>query len=132
MKNEKEYIKTGFNNLDEALGGGLKKGELTLLAARPGFGKTSFATNILINSTLNNGIKSIFFSIEMPKEQLESRILSLLSNIDLKRVNDNELSDNDLNAIAHAKDVLVQKNIIIDDSLTVNDEDVLIRCEKIK
>lgn len=71
-------IPTGFESLDKALGGGLVPGVHTI-CAQPGAGKTTFALNIAVN-VAKNGTPVLFFSYEMSKLDLGTKMYSLLSN----------------------------------------------------
>jgi replicative DNA helicase len=70
-------IDTGFHSINELLGG-LHRGELVILAGRPSMGKTAYAVNLGINIAKNKKQKNsvLFFSLEMPEEQITMRILS--------------------------------------------------------
>ena len=68
-------IPTGFRLLDTVLTG-LGRGDLIILAARPGMGKSSFALNIATRVAMKQHIPVAIFSLEMTKEQLTNRILS--------------------------------------------------------
>lgn len=75
LRNEVEAaIPTGFPDIDSKIQGGLKKGEMFVLAARPSIGKTSFALNIIRN-VLIGGKRVAFFSLEMTDEQIARRLL---------------------------------------------------------
>ncbi len=74
-------VPTGFAYLDVMLGG-LGKSDLVILAARPGMGKTSFALNIATNIAKRGQSAVAFFSLEMSREQLNSRILSSEAMLD--------------------------------------------------
>ena len=77
---------TGFTDLDEALGGGLRDGNYIVIAARPSMGKTAFALNLARNVSLDtrhyNNV--LFFSLEMSAESLASRLLSAESAVPAK------------------------------------------------
>lgn len=75
---------TGFTRLDESLAG-LHGGDLTILAARPGMGKTSLAMNIAMN-VARRGLGVVVFSLEMPGEQLASRALCSEARVDVQKV----------------------------------------------
>ena len=68
-------VSTGIGDLDRVITG-LNRSDLILLAARPGMGKTSFALNIARNVSVTAKKTVAFFSLEMTKEQLASRLLS--------------------------------------------------------
>ena len=74
-------IPTGFRLLDTVLTG-LGRGDLIILAARPGMGKTSFALNIATRVAMQQKVPVAIFSLEMTKEQLTNRILSAEAGID--------------------------------------------------
>ncbi|MGY6765717.1 replicative DNA helicase [Faecalibacterium prausnitzii] len=79
-KGELTGIDTGFTELNN-MTGGLKGGDLIIIAGRPSMGKTAFALNIAANCCNKQGIADIF-SLEMPEKQLVHRILSSLSNVE--------------------------------------------------
>ncbi|MGX7586204.1 DnaB-like helicase C-terminal domain-containing protein [Candidatus Vidania fulgoroideorum] len=84
-KNLINYIKTGFSKLDDIIVG-FNPGDLIIIAGRPSTGKTAFCIN-LINKIYNNYKKSIFFcSLEMPKESILIRLISLKSKIDSNKI----------------------------------------------
>jgi replicative DNA helicase len=70
------HIKTGFDNLDIALGGGLRKGRLYCLGAISSLGKTTFALNIA-NNISEKGDNVLFFSLEMSKYELMTKSISM-------------------------------------------------------
>lgn len=72
MTTKKYGIKTGYVNLDTLIKGGLKKGQLVILAARPAMGKTAFALNIGQKVARTDNV--LFVSMEMSTEQLMERL----------------------------------------------------------
>ena len=76
---------TGLRDLDEATGG-LQKGDLVVIAGRPGMGKTALALNIVEHVVMQNESPALVFSLEMPADQLTMRMLSLLAGVDQSRV----------------------------------------------
>lgn len=69
-----DRITTGHRDLDQLLGGGYAPGTLTVLAARPGMGKTSLAMQHALTSA-SQGLDTVVFSLEMPAQQLATRLL---------------------------------------------------------
>lgn len=109
-----EGILTKIRSLDELLGG-LKEGELIIVAARPSMGKTAFALEISKNIAKERKVG--FFSIEMPKEQLLQRLISseaLLTNKDIRNIN--KLGQDQQEQILHALEKVKDLNLWIDDS----------------
>jgi replicative DNA helicase len=108
-------VPTGFTELDEILGGGLQKTDLTVIAARPGMGKSSLALNIAHHAAMR-GISSAVFSLEMGKKQLGFRLLSHETGIPTQRMRNGWLNDDDKDAIVAAQDRLDTGLISIDDT----------------
>ncbi|QEI07834.1 replicative DNA helicase [Pigmentiphaga aceris] len=75
-------ISTGFADLDRRLSGGMRRGELIVIAARPKMGKTAFAMSV-VNYVATHG-QALFLSMEMPKRQLLQRQIASLGRVDLR------------------------------------------------
>jgi replicative DNA helicase len=84
QKRNNERLETGFGNVDRLLGP-LERGELIIVAGRPSMGKTTFALNIISNFLLNDK-KVVFFSLEMPRKQITTKITASLGGFELKSV----------------------------------------------
>lgn len=78
-------IKTGYDNLDTVLQGGLHKSDLIIIAARPGMGKTALALNLGLNVAKKN-LKVLMFTLEMANDQLFVRLLSSVSKVTLNNI----------------------------------------------
>ncbi len=116
-------IPTGFNDLDNKLGG-LQNSDLVILAARPSMGKTSMALDMVRHMALNEKKHVAIFSLEMSKDQLVDRLLSAEADVDLWKMRTGRLSDvgpdNDFERIGHALGRLSEAPIYIDDSGSLN------------
>jgi replicative DNA helicase len=108
-------IETGFTRYDE-LTGGLHKGELIIIAARPGDGKTTLATNIVTNIAMNLNEPSLFFSLEMDKASLGIRALCAASSQSSLDIKPNGLSKDAFSKYLKAANLLQNLPIFIDDS----------------
>lgn len=75
-------IATGYTDLDAALGGGLERGTLTVVAGRPAMGKTAFGLGIARNAAFD--YSTLFLSMEMPESQICDRNIAALGNIPLQ------------------------------------------------
>ncbi|MDR1467218.1 MAG: replicative DNA helicase [Oscillospiraceae bacterium] len=108
-------ISTGISDLDSTIIG-LNKSDLILLAARPGMGKTSFALNIVRNVAIKSNKKIAFFSFEMTKEQLASRMLASEALIRGDKLRIGKLNESEWIRLIEAGDLLSKSQIYLDDS----------------
>ncbi|MBQ7809995.1 MAG: replicative DNA helicase [Clostridia bacterium] len=95
---------------------GLNRSDLIILAARPGMGKTSFALNIARNVALKGKKTVAFFSLEMTKDQLVSRLLSSEALVGGTKLRTGKLSDEEWQRIISAGDVLSKCEMYLDDT----------------
>lgn len=108
-------ISTGIGDLDRVITG-LNRSDLILLAARPGMGKTSFALNIARNAACTSKKTVAFFSLEMSKEQLASRLLSTEALISGTKLRTGKLSEEEWSRLIPASDVLSKAELYLDDT----------------
>ena len=107
-------VPTGFADVDK-LFWGLRGGDLLILAARPGVGKTSFALNLATNAA-KSGAAVAMFSLEMGANQLVQRILCAEARVNLGKLRQGDLSEGDWNAIMNAATTLSGLELYIDDT----------------
>lgn len=122
-------VPTGYKNLDRHTNG-LQKGDFVLLAARPSMGKTAFALNLASN-VANNG-KVAIFSLEMSSEQLTQRLLSSESMLEFSKVRAGALNDNEWVKLTRASSIIANKNIVIDDSASLDISEIKAKCKRLK
>ena len=115
LSNEYSGIPTGIGDLDRVIMG-LNRSDLILLAARPGMGKTSFALNIAENVAIREGMKVAFFSLEMTKEQLVSRMMSTQGMVSGQNLRTGKLTEDEWVRLIEAGDVLSKTQIYLDDT----------------
>ena len=115
QKDKMAGVPTGFKDVDE-LFHGFCGGDLVILAARPGMGKTSFALNIATNVARLQKIPTVIFSLERTCEQLTDRILSSTAGIDSQAFRTGRLNNSDWNDFANATSLLYNVPIYMDDS----------------
>lgn len=108
-------LSTGFKDLDK-LTAGLQPSDLILVAARPSMGKTAFTLNIAAHVALNEKQPVVFFSLEMSKEQLMSRMICSEGVIDSSRLKVGDLSDDDWDKLIAACDKFTKAPLYIDDT----------------
>ena len=115
-------VPTGFKDMDDTLAG-LQRSDLFILAARPSMGKTAFALNLAHNVAIQAKEPVLLFSLEMSKEQLVDRLLSMQSGVDAWALRTGNLTDNDFERLTSAMGTLSEAPIYIDDTpgLSVSD-----------
>ncbi|HSW79260.1 MAG TPA: replicative DNA helicase [Candidatus Saccharimonadales bacterium] len=115
-------VPTGFKDMDSMLAG-LQRSDLFILAARPSMGKTALALNIAHNVAVMAKEPVLIFSLEMSKEQLVDRLLSMESGVDAWALRTGNLTDSDFEKIGQAMGALSEAQIFIDDTpgITVGD-----------
>ncbi|MCC6546871.1 replicative DNA helicase [Candidatus Sumerlaeota bacterium] len=106
---------THMLGLDRKLNG-LHKSDLIILAARPSIGKTAFALNLMLNIAVRSRIPVGIFSLEMGREQLNMRLLSMFSRIPQFRIRSGKLSDHEFSHLRDYASQLQDVPIYIDDS----------------
>ena len=87
-------VPTGFIDLDYKLSG-FQPSDLVLIAARPSMGKTAFVLNVVDHVAVRKKLPCMVFSLEMSKEQLVNRMLSMESNVDAQKLRTGSLTDSD-------------------------------------
>ncbi|MBI1791765.1 MAG: replicative DNA helicase [Acidobacteria bacterium] len=112
-------ISTGFTKLDE-MTGGLHKGELIILAARPSMGKTALALNISQHVAAKLRQPVAVFSLEMSKESLLTRMLCASARVDSHRFRTGYLSQDERRKLQVAASELVEAPLYIDDAAGIN------------
>lgn len=108
-------VPTGFKDMDNILAG-WQRSDLVILAARPAMGKTAVALNFAHNVAVKSEMPVLLFSLEMSKEQLVDRLLSMESGVDAWNIRTGNLSDSDFERIGQAMGTLSEAPIYIDDT----------------
>ena len=124
-------LDTGYKELNQFTFG-FQPGELIILAARPGVGKSAFALNIAQKSCTNQGTHAAFFSLEMGIDQLVMRLLSLTSNVKLSKIRSGDMSDEEATKLLAGRVALDNLNIYLDETTTNDLESIKIQCRKLK
>jgi len=122
-------IDTGFSALN-AKTSGFAAGDLVIIAARPSMGKTSLALNIaLLTASQGNGV--VFFSLEMPKEQIALRLLSMHSGVPLEKIRAGHLDTGQEDEVRKSRSTLARLDITVDDDGMVSMREIRMRLRKI-
>lgn len=124
-------VPTGFRDLD-AKTSGLQRSDLVIVAARPAMGKTAFALNIAQQAAIKGRASVLIFSMEMSKEQLGQRLLSMESRVEMQKLKTGDLNRKDWDDINIALDILSEANIFIDDTPGISIMEIKNKCRRIK
>jgi replicative DNA helicase len=99
LENPEKHVAmpTGINEIDTILNGGVLPGRMITIAARPGCGKTALATN-MVNNIAKHGHRCLYFSIEMPRNEMISRFVCIESGIKVSSFSRNQFTGTELDA----------------------------------
>ena len=124
-------LSTGFLDLDYKTSG-FQASDLILIAARPSMGKTAFALNIAAHMALRRKKTVALFSLEMSKQQLVNRMLSMESNVDAQLLRNGSLSDTEWDKLIEGANIIGSSSLIIDDTPGISVPELRSRCRKYK
>lgn len=124
-------IPSGFIDLDYKTAG-FQPSDFVLIAARPSMGKTAFVLNVVEYVAVKRGLPCMVFSLEMSKEQLVNRMLSMESNVDSQKLRTGTLTDSDWDAVVEGIGVIGNSKLIIDDTPGISITELRSRCRKMK
>lgn len=124
-------IPTGFIDLDYKTSG-FQPSDFILIAARPSMGKTAFVLNVVDYVTVRRGLPCMVFSLEMSKEQLVNRMLSMESNVDSQKLRTGTLTDSDWDAVVEGVGIIGGSRLIIDDTPGISITELHSKCRKAK
>jgi replicative DNA helicase len=130
-KGEIMGVSTGFQSIDRSLLG-LQPGQLVLIAARPGMGKTALALNWAVAAAKQTNMAVAVFSYEMMYAELSMRLLASEACVDGRKLKTKEFNEMDLRAISNAVQKLSNLKLYINDSGSTNLMDIRSYCRKLK
>jgi replicative DNA helicase len=107
---------TGFADLDRLTGGGLRGGQMVIVAARPAVGKSTLALDIARHATVKQGLPAAFFSLEMSTQEIIQRTVSAEAQVLLEHIRDNKLDTDDWTRLAKTLDALKTAPLWVDDT----------------
>ena len=123
-------VNTGFNRINN-MTTGFNKGDFVIIAARPSMGKTALALNITLKN-IEEGTGVVFFSLEMPAEQLMLRLLSIKTSIPLQNLRIGKLEDDEWTRVNDALKSFEDKTFIVDDSTFSTISTIKTKARKLK
>ena len=124
-------LATGFYDLDYKTSG-FQPSDLILIAARPSMGKTAFVLNLAQYIAVKNHVTTAIFSLEMSKDQLVNRILSMESKVDSQLIRTGNLSANDWEKLIESAGDISKAPLIIDDTPGISISELRSKCRKFK
>ena len=124
-------IPTGFIDLDYKTSG-LQPSDFILIAARPSMGKTAFVLNLVDYVAVKKRRPCMIFSLEMSKEQLVNRMLSMESNVDSQKLRTGTLTDEDWDAVVEGIGIIGNSTLTIDDTPGISISELRSKCRKKK
>ena len=125
-------LMSGFANLDSLLNGFLP-GQIIIVAARPGLGKTALALNIISNIVRRDPTSVIAaFNLEMSVTELAQRILVNMSELSMQSLVKGQETPDDWNKIWGVSSLLTPSGLYLDDTVNLSHEDILHKCRTLK
>jgi replicative DNA helicase len=126
-------LATGFADFDR-LTGGLRGGDLLIVAGRPSMGKTTLAINMAENVAIDPNTRGsvLVFSMEMPSEQLMTRMLSSVGGVPMQDIRSGRISDENWQRITGATGQLAEARIYIDESPGLTPTEIRARARRVK
>ncbi|HEV8513093.1 MAG TPA: replicative DNA helicase [Cyclobacteriaceae bacterium] len=137
LQNKKEKrngltgIPSGFTDLDRVTSG-WQRSDLVIVAARPGMGKTSFVVSVIRNAAVDFEVPVGIFSLEMASLQLVNRLLSAEAEIELEKIKNGKLSDEEWIRLSQKEKILSAAPIFIDDTPALSFLELRAKCRRLK
>lgn len=123
---------TGFRDLDEKMGGGMRGSELIVVAGRPSQGKTAFSMNIGTHVARKGGVVAVF-SLEMSAEALHQRNLANVGGIHLGHILDGKkITEEDWPRLTYAVQVMSEMQMLVDDTSGLSLAEIVSRSRSVK
>ena len=124
-------IPTGFTDLDYKTSG-LQNSDFILIAARPSMGKTAFVLNIAQYRAFKKDKAVAIFSLEMSREQLMNRLLSMESKVDSQHLRTGNLKDDEWSKLIESAGMIGESRLMIDDTPGISIGEMRSKCRKYK
>lgn len=127
---DKVGIPTGFGTYD-LLCGGLHPGDLVIVAARPGMGKTAWVLKAMLNMA-ERGVPSLLWEFEMGKSQVAQRLASIISGISLTKIRNGKLTQPEYESVVKAFRHIESLPIYIETDVLATIYDIMVRTRRLK
>lgn len=123
-------LETGFYDFDK-ITTGFQPGELIILAARPGMGKTALALNMATYAATTTKKAIAIFNLEMPADQLVNRIISAIGGIDAYKLQTGQMQETDWKRYNEAMNTLADTRLFIEDNSGVTLSEIKAKCRRL-
>ena len=123
-------LPSGFYDLDKSTAG-FHEGELIIIAARPGMGKTAFALNVATNAAFQTDKAIAIFNLEMSAEQLVNRMISSVGQIEGEKLKTGMMGNNDWKKYNEAISQIADTNIYIEDNASITAPEIKAKCRRL-
>ena len=124
-------VPTGFADLD-ALTNGLHPGQMIVIAARPALGKSTLALDLARAASVEHGLATVIFSLEMSRNEITMRLLSAEARVPLHTMRTGQLNDDDWTRLARRMSEVVDAPLFIDDSPNLTLMEIRAKCRRLK
>jgi replicative DNA helicase len=124
-------VPTGFADLDD-LTNGLHPGQLIIVAARPGIGKSTMALDLARSASIRNGLSSVIFSLEMSQIEITMRLLSAEAGVPLSHIRGGRMNDQDWNRVSAKMGQVSEAPMFIDDSPNLTMMEIRAKARRLK
>ena len=124
-------VPTGFVELDE-LTNGLHAGQMIIIAARPGMGKSTLGLDLARAASIKNQLPSVFFSLEMGKSEIVQRLISAEAGVPLNHIRKGQMGDDDWQRIARKTGEVSSAPLYIDDSPNLTMMEIRAKARRLK
>lgn len=124
-------VPTGITNLDK-LTNGLHPGQMVIIAARPGVGKSTLAMDFMRSASIRNGMTSAIFSLEMSRNEIMMRIMSAEAKINMASLRSGDLHERDWTKLVEVGDKIRDAPLFIDDSPNLTMMEIRAKARQLK
>ncbi|TNY37694.1 replicative DNA helicase [Thermomonospora catenispora] len=124
-------VPTGFADLD-ALTNGLHPGQMIIIAARPAIGKSTLALDFARAAAIKHGLTTVFFSLEMGRNEITMRLLSAEARVALHAMRSGTMQDEDWTRLARRMSEVAEAPLFIDDSPNMSMMEIRAKCRRLK
>lgn len=124
-------VPTGFTELDE-ITNGLHPGQMIIVAARPGVGKSTLGMDFMRSCSIKHGLASVIFSLEMSRTEIVMRLLSAEAKIKLGDMRSGRMSDDDWTKLARRMSEISEAPLFVDDSPNLTMMEIRAKARRLK